>query len=87
MAESVGKFLRYKLVEDEGLWGERFVQYAPAVGEFAPNFRLRPLERESAGSDCGVPEEDISQIAPSGFVSLTNYQDKRPVVLVFGSYT
>lgn len=87
MAESVGKFLRYKLVEDEGLWGERFVEYAPAVGEFAPNFRLCPLERESAGSGSDAPEDDISQIAPSGFVSLTNYQGNRPVVLVFGSYT
>ena len=51
----------------------------PGPGDRAPDFRLSLLEGSSA-PDHVKPDE-------KGLVRLSQHQDKKPVVLIFGSYT
>ena len=51
----------------------------PGPGDRAPDFRLSLLEG-SAAPDYVKPDE-------KGLVRLSQHQDKKPVVLIFGSYT
>ncbi len=51
----------------------------PGPGDRAPDFRLSLLEG-SAAPDYVKPDE-------KGLIRLSQHQDKKPVVLIFGSYT
>ena len=51
----------------------------PGPGDRAPDFRLSLLEGSSAPDHVNPDEK--------GLVRLSQHQDKKPVVLIFGSYT
>ena len=58
----------------------------PKVGEVAPDFRLTPLKFYEFGIDEEeITEENAGELyAP---VRLSSFKGKKPVVLIFGSYT
>jgi hypothetical protein len=49
-------------------WQNRFNQYAPKVGDLAPDFELHDLRGE-------------------GSARLSDFRNKKPVALIFGSFT
>ena len=51
----------------------------PAAGSVAPDFSLSLLE--------GSAKPDFVKLDGAGKVSLSAHKDKKPVVLIFGSYT
>lgn len=59
---------------------------APQVGEDAPDFSLTPLKFY----EFGIDNEDITKENAGKLyqpVSLSEFRGKKPVVLIFGSYT
>jgi len=65
---------------------EAMADNGPKVGEVAPDFRLTPLKFYEFGIDEEeITEENAGELyAP---VRLSAFKGKRPVVLIFGSYT
>jgi hypothetical protein len=58
----------------------------PKVGEVAPDFRLTPLKFY----EFGIDEEEITEANAGELyapVRLSSFKGKKPVVLIFGSYT
>ena len=58
----------------------------PRVGEMAPDFELMPLKFYEFGlSDEDITLENASELYKP--VRLSDFKGKKPVVLIFGSYT
>ena len=58
----------------------------PQVGEMAPDFSLMPLKFYEFGIDeKSITEENAGDLYQN--VTLSDFKDKKPVVLIFGSYT
>ncbi len=60
---------------------------APKVGEVAPDFELVVLPAEKK-SEAGTEQPVTPKAEPKvEFVKLSSFKNKRPVALIFGSYT
>lgn len=58
----------------------------PKVGVVAPDFSLTPLKFYEFGiDDTEITEENAGELYDS--VTLSDFRGKKPVVLIFGSYT
>ncbi len=64
----------------------------PAVGELAPDFKLHPLEPAPKAEELSrkqqakkpARKETVTKPKP---IRLSDFKDKKPVALIFGSYT
>ena len=76
---------RLKLVDDAGISGIGNDD-APKVGAMAPDFELMPLRFYDFQIDkTPITKENAGELyAP---VKLSAFRGKKPVVLIFGSYT
>ena len=69
---------RIEVVDAEDIRGT--AHNGPAVGEIAPDFSLTPLIKDE-----DITEENVdAQHKP---VRLSDFKGKKPVALIFGSYT
>jgi len=59
---------------------------APKVGEVAPDFELRLLLHKDAGADVEKKEAAKGEASPQT-LRLSSFIGKKPVALIFGSYT
>ena len=59
---------------------------APKVGEVAPDFSLTPIKfYEFKTAETDITEENAGVLYEP--VRLSSFRDKKPVILIFGSYT
>ncbi len=75
---------RIQIVRDEEIYGGK--DSGPGVGSDAPDFTLTPLKFY----DFQVEDEEVTQQNAHKLfdkIQLSGFQGKRPVALIFGSYT
>ncbi len=78
--------VRLSLVRKEGISGLPRNAKPPMPGEMAPDFALRPLEFYSLGDDSAEATAENPD-DPYQPVQLSGFRGRKPVVLIFGSYT
>ena len=78
---------RLNIVNEAGIGGgENSGSSGPAEGTVAPDFSLTPLKFY----EFKIDEKEITENNAGDLykpVSLSDFKDKKPVVLIFGSYT
>ena len=72
------------VVREAGIKGDE--NNGPKVGEEAPDFSLQPLKFYEFGiDDAAITQENAGELYKP--VRLSAFRDKKPVALIFGSYT
>ena len=75
---------RLAIVRDAGI--RSTAANGPKVGEPAPDFALQPIKfYDFKTEDAEITQENAGQLYEP--VRLSDFKGKRPVVLIFGSYT
>ena len=82
--EEPGIERRLNIVKEEGIGGRG--NDGPAEGTVAPDFSLTPLKfYEFKIDEKEITEDNAGDLYKP--ISLSDFKDKKPVVLIFGSYT
>ena len=77
---------RLTIVKDEGISGLDSDAKPPRPGDLAPDFELRPLKfYRFKTEETDITQENADLLYKP--VRLSEFRGKRPVVLIFGSYT